>query len=171
MQRFDEHVLLHAEVQSLHCAARRQQRLMGGRLLQLGKSARSGREERKRGVRKRASAFCHQQEPSNTYEKQAQSQVRGVPQSIPPPPPRLPPAPTVLPPRSVLHRRSCRAERRLYRASLLSGRWKTRSWCGEPAGAFLRQQHPQGEPALSSEEQGRCLTTDLSGGTEARGAG
>lgn len=45
VQRFDEHVLLHAEVQSLHRAARAQQRLMGGRLLQLGEPARSGRQE------------------------------------------------------------------------------------------------------------------------------
>lgn len=63
------------------------------------------------------------QERSNTYEKQPQSQVRGVPQSIPPPPPRLPPAPTVLPPRPPVHWKSCRAERRLYRASPLCGRW------------------------------------------------
>lgn len=47
MQRFDEHVLLHAQVQSLHRAARAQQRLMGAGLLQLGEAARSGGEMKK----------------------------------------------------------------------------------------------------------------------------
>lgn len=47
VQRFDEYVLLHAQVQSLHRTTRGQQRLMGGRLLQLWKAARSGRQERR----------------------------------------------------------------------------------------------------------------------------
>lgn len=60
-------------------------------------------------------------ESSNTYEKQAQSQVRGDPQSIP----LLRLHSPLLPPSSHLHPQhtaAARAERRLYQASLSSSR-------------------------------------------------
>lgn len=141
MQRFDEHVLLHAQVQSLHRAARRQQRLVGRGLLQLREAAGPGGEENPGEFAGQGAPLGDsEQESSDTYDKQPQSQVRGAPQSIPPRPSShgsrwLRPPPS--------------------RAPRLSAPLaKQESWDANrvgPVGAFPRRQPPQGEPVLGSD--------------------
>lgn len=123
VQRFDEHVLLHAQVQSLHRAARAQQRLMGGRLLQLGEASRSAAQKGKcikqmksrwsvciQGASLSTTVFRYQSRLLSTRSREQQylrktstEPGEGRSPEHPSPPPRLPPAPTVLPPPPAAH--------------------------------------------------------------------
>lgn len=67
VQGFDEDVLLHAQVQSLHRAAGTEQRLMGARLLQLGEASSPGERDAKSHNHTRSHAHTITQSASHAH--------------------------------------------------------------------------------------------------------